>query len=1478
MWILRPYIPPKPLSVDLPLKLVNTLGFGVNMLVSFLESLSDAVIEDLDSVPTPPLELCRICERYVPTWWFEGHSELCLVDHKMQSDLDAANENLVDQKNTISQLLTLMDMNNKTPSEKSPSPQTVSSLISNNSLPGVSSTSIPSTPQLEYRGFFLPFPIQSPATATPSPPCSPGPASQLSSSSKHPLVKSLTAQKRSPLKMMELLLELCDLSMEIEGPEISNNTSSSTSDLRLHSPKCAAKINKVLNWVSPQIDDPGMTLLCEDTFKYARHKVDIVLRLVDTMTYFETITRECEAMVLDAIEDTMDKANQQKSNDCCESEQEDKPIEVEYDSDETDLDDSSNFFSKSYLQSDNLPSASTSANPRHLPEDNKELHHSHGLTTSNLQKNDLQSSSVTPKSFLSNPNCYTNIAISKPSQSTPTRLKRRVTLDNFDFQPPDLDLNAEGPPTRTQIKRTISNISSISSSSPQRSPTWTSIQRNRIHAPSSEMSNPSTPICSPLITPHETFSDNFHLRRQYSINSDMSRGPTSPLLTSTVPLLKPEPPSIKDYEIINPISKGAFGSVYLARKKITGEYFAIKVLKKADMIAKNQVRNVRAERAIMMSQAESPFVANLYFTFQSKNYLYLVMEYLNGGDCAALVKVLGGLPEEWAKKYIAEVIVGVEDLHKKGIIHRDLKPDNLLINQRGHLKLTDFGLSRMGLVGRHTRQNSTAFDTTLSLDTAGILDALSKSPMKFPTTFEEPNSSPLIQASPAGTIANTLMDPTISLVPGYFNLNPKILKDRRSSSSIGSAAGEAFFNNALLFRSTGLTDHEEETTSSNSSEVRMTTTANDSTSSGGSSGNTIPVGYSNSNNVSTPLFDPTDNTKKFVGTPDYLAPETIRGIGQDERSDWWSVGCILFEFLFGYPPFHASTPELVFENILNQNIQWPDTPPPNENNDCVPSDHAVDLIKKLLSFNQTERLGTNGGATEIKAHSFLSGIKWDTLWDEEASFIPVSDNPESTDYFDPRGADTQPFLGDNFALEEDEDENKSENTSDGSPGSYSGKIGSNDPTVPFPGRKDQRSKFPLHIPPHVLNARNRRLSEPAVQDDFGNFAFKNLPMLDKANKSTLSRIVTENMERRNSFTESSKRPRGLSISAMSVFKRPDSPSMSSARHASPIRRLSSSRHLVQSTPATKSLSTIITNFSSPSSASSNATSPYMKSHAVNNDTSISMTSTSPLPRDGSKPLTEANVGSGAVPLSPFLSPDVTASTRDNVAVLPPAVFSGINPNPQTPISPSGLGIRRLSSLEFNPEVSDNVRSQYSSQYPQVFDISPSNSDTEEIRSSPASRLQNQTQLFRKGSNLSTPAFRPLIVLISESNPVWRYSMEQLVKGLNCRFVTVSDTADTIRCATGDVKFDLIFTEFKFPKTNGADVARIIRTTSNPNTETPIVCVTNYAAEATNAGRTNFSSIITKPPTVEKLRDALEKYCSWKPKGRKVFKSPPEAVK
>ncbi|KFV49768.1 Serine/threonine-protein kinase greatwall, partial [Tyto alba] len=156
----------------------------------------------------------------------------------------------------------------------------------------------------------------------------------------------------------------------------------------------------------------------------------------------------------------------------------------------------------------------------------------------------------------------------------------------------------------------------------------------------------------------------------------------------------PRPPSIEEFTIVKPISRGAFGKVYLGRK--AGRLYAVKVMKKADMINKNMVHQVQAERDAL-ALSKSPFIVHLYYSLQSANNVYLVMEYLIGGDVKSLLHIYGYFDEEMAVKYISEAALALDYLHRHGIIHRDLKPDNMLISNQGHIKLTDFGLSRVTL-------------------------------------------------------------------------------------------------------------------------------------------------------------------------------------------------------------------------------------------------------------------------------------------------------------------------------------------------------------------------------------------------------------------------------------------------------------------------------------------------------------------------------------------------------------------------------------------------------------------------------------------------------------------------------------------------------------------------------------------------------------------------------------------------------------
>lgn len=150
--------------------------------------------------------------------------------------------------------------------------------------------------------------------------------------------------------------------------------------------------------------------------------------------------------------------------------------------------------------------------------------------------------------------------------------------------------------------------------------------------------------------------------------------------------------SIRDFHIVKPISKGAFGKVYLARKKTTGDQYAIKVLAKEHLLRKKQIQQIETERNILASVV-SPFVVKLFWTFQTKRNLFLVMEYLPGGDFMSLLECIVQLEEQVACVYIAEIAIALNHLHVKGCVHRDLKPDNILLSSTGHIKLTDFGLS-----------------------------------------------------------------------------------------------------------------------------------------------------------------------------------------------------------------------------------------------------------------------------------------------------------------------------------------------------------------------------------------------------------------------------------------------------------------------------------------------------------------------------------------------------------------------------------------------------------------------------------------------------------------------------------------------------------------------------------------------------------------------------------------------------------------
>ena len=151
--------------------------------------------------------------------------------------------------------------------------------------------------------------------------------------------------------------------------------------------------------------------------------------------------------------------------------------------------------------------------------------------------------------------------------------------------------------------------------------------------------------------------------------------------------------TIREFEPLTIIGRGAFGEVRVCRQISTGDIVAIKKMRKEDMLNKNQLMHVRTEREIMTSSNE--WIGNLKYSFQDEYYLYLVMDFLPGGDLMNLLMKKEILTENEARFYTAEMILAVDSVHKLNCIHRDLKPDNILIDKKGHIQLSDFGLSKL---------------------------------------------------------------------------------------------------------------------------------------------------------------------------------------------------------------------------------------------------------------------------------------------------------------------------------------------------------------------------------------------------------------------------------------------------------------------------------------------------------------------------------------------------------------------------------------------------------------------------------------------------------------------------------------------------------------------------------------------------------------------------------------------------------------
>lgn len=695
MWVIKPVSEPEPL--DAPRRSATDGGEDEAHLLAGLHrrDTTDPTTPFPFSLPiSSQVILCRICEVGIPEWFFEKHNETCAETHRLEAIIGEANESIQELRTTIKDLSASLDVDRERISPL-PSPSGVSPPPS----------PLPSTPAAEYRGMAI-FTSRSSSSS--------GQGSRTLASSLQLFRPQLGSKKKKKLHgipMHKALLEALDdilvKVLEIAMPSLKEDQHELPLERqRLLTPTSERKIDEVIAWKRPSslmADEAAVKRLVQDVEMLIRTKVDNVRRLENTIIYSEKIRQEWEEMVQRAathiaLGGPIQEEDEETEEGCAAPEEGDAEHETrsqsstrsEYDYDGKEEPPST----------DTQPTPIGNQSPARPPSNNSVSSvvlvssstpaPAQGLGLSNPPNASSSApSGITPPphpSFV--PATWQGIGMSHTRSSTPSSISSPLALaapivasstgDSSSILHHPVPLNVPfqplpGPMSTSplQLDKPESTVDSSSQTIRAKTPGQ--------NLPLIDAKTGLTPPISPLVSPRDSTSTSHsgHSRKHSKVfpivspnNNPGPPGPLSPRIPTLAPAARANPSSIKDFDIIKPISKGAFGAVFLAKKKTTGDYYAIKVLKKADMIAKNQITNVKAERRIMMRQAESPFVVKLYWTFQSKDNLYLVMEYLNGGDCAALVKTIGCLPEEWAKAYVAEIVLGLEYLHGTGVVHR----------------------------------------------------------------------------------------------------------------------------------------------------------------------------------------------------------------------------------------------------------------------------------------------------------------------------------------------------------------------------------------------------------------------------------------------------------------------------------------------------------------------------------------------------------------------------------------------------------------------------------------------------------------------------------------------------------------------------------------------------------------------------------------------------------------------------------------
>ncbi|GJJ72145.1 hypothetical protein EMPS_04502 [Entomortierella parvispora] len=426
------------------------------------------------------------------------------------------------------------------------------------------------------------------------------------------------------------------------------------------------------------------------------------------------------------------------------------------------------------------------------------------------------------------------------------------------------------------------------------------------------------------------------------------------------------------FQILKQVGQGGFGEVFLARKTDSQELCALKRMSKKHLHLQDEVQHILTERDVLTA-TRSEWHVKLLYSFQDPEYVYLAMEFEQGGDVRTMLTARGVLREEDTKLYFAEMVLAIDALHQQGYIHRDLKPENFLVDKTGHLKLTDFGLSKGQLAESRIED--------LKRKLKEVKDSMEPS---LPTLRRSGGSSMTMPSGTGSGLANH-----------GNHLHHHHLHGRGAGIEDGTklqGAGGSFASlNGILHRSPShLLWNSSSSNLANNSLLNLHATNNTTAAS-------ATVGTNSDEESRVYRNDGIRRAFSIVGSADYMAPEILATQGYDYGVDYWSLGCILFEFLCGYSPFQAEDTRQTCVNVWHWRkvLKRPvyDT---EENLEFNLTDEAWDLISRLI----TDREERFTSVQQVKDHPWFDGLDWSRLRSMDASFVPVLSTPMDTSYFD----------------------------------------------------------------------------------------------------------------------------------------------------------------------------------------------------------------------------------------------------------------------------------------------------------------------------------------------------------------------------------------------------------------------------------------------------------------------------------------------